>query len=91
MPWAWLLLALLLLHACSRLAHACKLSAPGGPEEAVGTLQGYLNSIMQAVKEDGANVQAYFAWSLLDNFECAAVSLAREHGSCLLTRLHGRF
>ena len=29
----------------------------------------YINQLLKAVKLDGADVQGYFAWSLLDNFE----------------------
>jgi len=31
----------------------------------------YINQLLRAVLEDGVNLQGYFAWSLLDNFEWA--------------------
>ena len=37
----------------------------------VSCVQGYIQNAIAAVQQDGVNVQGYFAWSLLDNFEWA--------------------
>lgn len=31
--------------------------------------RGYLDGLCQAVRDDAVNLSAYFAWSLIDNFE----------------------
>ncbi|KAM5567360.1 hypothetical protein ABKV19_015443 [Rosa sericea] len=37
----------------------------------------YLSNLLASIKEDGCNVNGYFAWSLLDNWEWAAGYTAR--------------
>ncbi|GAV57450.1 Glyco_hydro_1 domain-containing protein [Cephalotus follicularis] len=41
-------------------------------EKRIEYYNGYLTSLLAAIKEDGCNVKGYFAWSLLDNWEWAA-------------------
>lgn len=37
----------------------------------ISYLHSYIKAMLSAIYEDGCNVKAYTAWSLLDNFEWA--------------------
>ena len=42
---------------------------PAPPPPAKNNNRGYLDGLCRAVRDDGVNLSAYYAWSLLDNFE----------------------
>lgn len=42
------------------------------------TRRGYLDGVCRAVADDSVNLSAYFAWSLIDNFEWNEVRAARD-------------